>query len=102
LRLLRVLKLKRLLGRFEEVFLDEKVVLMMQVLKLFSFIFFIAHWIACFFYAIADLDSDESGVNWIAVKGLTDSDNFTEKYLTALYWSFMTMTTVGYGDVVPY
>jgi hypothetical protein len=50
--------------------LDEKVVLMMQVLKLFSFIFFIAHWIACFFYAVADLDSDNSGQSWVISKEL--------------------------------
>lgn len=25
-----------------------------------------------------------------------------EKYITALYWSFTTMTTCGYGDIHPY
>ncbi len=41
---------------------------------------------------------------WIFITGSTgsiDSEAFIEVYTNALYWTITTMTTVGYGDVVP-
>jgi hypothetical protein len=35
---------------------------------------------------------------WIVLHGLIDADNFTQ-YISALYWAFQTLTTVGYGDM---
>ena len=34
------------------------------------------------------------------VKKLYDSP-WTEQYVVCLYWTIMTMTTIGFGDVVP-
>eukprot|EP00756_Hemistasia_phaeocysticola_P005948 Hpha_TRINITY_DN13589_c0_g1::TRINITY_DN13589_c0_g1_i2::g.111428::m.111428/K04950/CNGA3; cyclic nucleotide gated channel alpha 3 len=41
-------------------------------------------------------------IMWFLVGGFnTDDDDFYGKYITAIYWSVTTMTTVGYGDVTP-
>lgn len=37
---------------------------------------------------------------WVVLSGLEDAGTY-ERYITALYWSFSTLCTVGYGDVTP-
>ena len=50
------------------------------------FIALLIHWIGC----------------WqIAVYAPKDSPSITLRYIQAIYWTITTMTTVGYGDIVP-
>jgi voltage-gated potassium channel Kch len=44
------------------------------------------HWITC---------------GWIAIRGVTPDVPIATAYIDALYWTISTLTTVGYGDVVP-
>ena len=59
--------------------------------------FIMSHLSACFYYFTARIsDFDES--TWVSRLDLLDS-NIYQKYVTSLYWSIQTVTTMGYGDV---
>ncbi|XP_068730790.1 potassium voltage-gated channel subfamily H member 5-like isoform X2 [Montipora capricornis] len=73
----------------------------------------VAHWMACIFYLIATtIDKDEPH-NWLQVLGRTIGDpygNRTEvnggpsiaaKYVSALYYSLTSLTTIGFGNIAP-
>lgn len=46
----------------------------------------IAHWLAC---------------GWLYFRGIDSDLNAIENYIKALYWTITTITTIGYGDIVP-
>ena len=71
-----------------------------QFAKLFVLILIIAHWIACWFWALGIHELSIHGSSWIVSNGLLDTDAF-EQYISTLYWAFSTMTAVGYGDISP-
>ena len=66
----------------------------------------ISHIFACIFALIAKLNSlvdprnDEYSYSWLAQAGLTDDPWFVQ-YAAAMYFCVATITTVGYGDIVP-
>ncbi|KAG5154685.1 hypothetical protein JHK82_012654 [Glycine max] len=60
---------------------------------------FSVHCVGCFNYLIADryLDSKRT---WIgAVYPNFKEESLWDKYVTAIYWSIVTVTTTGYGDL---
>lgn len=58
---------------------------------------FLVHLVSCFYFMIVSF-SDFDPQCWIVIHGLIDADNFTQ-YISAMYWAFQTLTTVGYGDM---
>jgi CRP-like cAMP-binding protein len=58
---------------------------------------FLVHLISCFYFMVVSFSDFEPGC-WIVTRGLMDEDNFTQ-YISAMYWAFQTLTTVGYGDM---
>ncbi|KAK4791659.1 hypothetical protein SAY86_032072 [Trapa natans] len=69
--------------------------------KLASVTIFIVHCVGCFYYLLAARYHDPNKT-WIG----SSMSNFLNKslwsrYVTTLYWSITTLTTVGYGDLHP-
>jgi hypothetical protein len=53
--------------------------------------------LACM-YRLIVLFEPEGDENWISAYGL-DPENVKDCYIAAMYWSIMTITTIGYGDI---
>jgi Ion transport protein len=100
IRLLRVLKIVRLMRvlRLKQSFTRLEVYLRLKYGHVRMFILavsvlLIAHWYGCLFYFFGAI-SPEGGRSWI-----TESDDPTDLYtlyITALYFSVYTITTIGY------
>ena len=93
----------------------------LSVLWLFAFLLIFAHTAACFFYLIARYEAFSANSrtgeqplprysatnngeidppSWVHAQGL-ENEGFLPRFVTALYWSTVTLTSTGYGDVIP-
>jgi potassium voltage-gated channel Eag-related subfamily H protein 7 len=111
IRLLRLLKLLRLI-RGMRIFdrYQDKVRLTYaskSLIKFFILLITVVHWMACALRLLPDLieytdPSNGEPVNWMLVSlgGQPVIDgSASRQYALAMYWSSMTLTTIGYGDV---
>lgn len=106
LRLLRIMKIFRLATLFEnlqELALIRIHPVILKILKLIFIVIFLAHVVGCIFFFLATIPED--GDTWITVvekSGARVADLPPQsQYLVSVYWAITTMSTVGYGDVVP-
>jgi len=56
-----------------------------------------SHIVACAFYFFTKLNGFEED-SWV-VRGGFRNDEPSSLYMTALYWTYTTISTVGYGDI---
>jgi len=91
--------LNKLLNNFEEfINFDEKLEAFIALIKLFLKMLFLAHIVACLWLTLAYATKNQE--NWIEMKGISDKSAFL-KYELSLYWAFVTIATIGYGDITP-
>jgi hyperpolarization activated cyclic nucleotide-gated potassium channel 2 len=98
IRLVRLAKMKRIMVEIEDYISSQAMASFLVFIRLVVLAFFIAHWTACIWAAVAFAGELDNPVTWITHAGLRNKGSF-EIYLSALYWAFTTMTTVGYGDI---
>lgn len=73
----------------------------------------IAHWLACIWYAIGNVErNSQSRIGWLNSLGdqlgkpydvniSGSGPSIKDKYVTALYFTFSSLTSVGFGNVSP-
>ena len=99
LRLLRLMKLKSLLIKIEDFIASDSITDAFQFGRLFMMICMGAHWITCWFVFVTSEEQLSNPRTWLY--DLKQPVSNSEAYVTALYFTFTCMTTVGYGDVTP-
>ncbi|XP_062575630.1 potassium voltage-gated channel subfamily H member 7-like isoform X2 [Saccostrea cucullata] len=110
LKLARLLRLLRVLRRIEQFAAYGAAVLMLLMVS-FTLI---GHWLACIFYAIAYMERPHlpERIGWL--DSLADAYNMPylpndtmsgppikTRYITALYFTFTSLTSIGFGNVAP-
>ena len=97
--LVRMYKIKPLFATIEDYFqFSREAISVLRVLKLSGLMIVLAHLCACALKIVTEWESNED--NWILASGLQGKSE-KEIYVTSLYWSVTTMTTVGFGDIAP-
>ena len=112
MKLLRILRAGRIFQRLETLYTIDYSAL--ELVKFGILALTCSHWMACAWGLVADLEDEPH--NWLKY---TSFNQYTEEgllkegqdprgvvkpleiYIAALYWSSMTMSTIGYGDIVP-
>uniref|UniRef100_A0A4W2CDG9 Voltage-gated inwardly rectifying potassium channel KCNH2 n=1 Tax=Bos indicus x Bos taurus TaxID=30522 RepID=A0A4W2CDG9_BOBOX len=106
-RLLRLVRVARKLDRYSE-YGAAVLFLLMCTFAL------IAHWLACIWYAIGNVERPylEPKIGWLDSLGAqlgkryngsdpASGPSVQDKYVTALYFTFSSLTSVGFGNVSP-
>ena len=102
IRLLKLLRGVRLLSKLSHLAQKEGLENFSGLIGIVSAVYllvFVAHTLGCIFTLLIGVDESE---NWLEHynPALVDAENFV-RYVVAVYWAIVTITTTGYGDVLP-
>ena len=100
--LIRTIKLKKFLWKLDEYLqLEYSMQGFFNLMKLIAMVLILAHIFGCLFHYVAVYEiSNGYSYTWLHSKNIQNS-SYVEKYLDSLYFSVVTMITVGYGDISP-
>ena len=71
----------------------------MKFIGFFLTVIICSHVMACLFYFAAKYN-EFSRDTWVFRYGYIDDSSF-DKYIASMYWTYTTLSTVGYGDITP-
>lgn len=101
IKLVKLSKLKFTFSKLEDRVTNKSLLSILSIIKLQIYIFLVAHIIGCSMFSLnADAFEPDSFTNLILNK-CNDPLSTAEMYLTAVYWSYTTMISLGYGDIHP-
>jgi ankyrin repeat protein len=103
-RLCKMVRLHRVKQMFDILQYSTKISLMTLTLtRNFAVALVWTHFSACIMYFLSRQHSFDEESTWIGVGvgGVVNNLSAYERYVTTLYWSVVTFTTVGYGDFSP-
>ncbi len=75
--------------------------MLIDFIKIFAFVFFFVHWLACIFFLIHDIEKYHNPNTWVTLLNKDDTKSAIDMYIASASWSFTTIASVGYGDIYP-